>query len=127
MLGEHGDSSVYPWSLNNIKVDDESKKEIEEFVKKSGSKIISGKGATFYAIASAVCKLVDCIVLNSNEVLPVSVMLNGEYDLSDVCLSIPCRISSNGIEEKIVLNLEETEKEALNNSFSILKDLINKV
>ena len=65
VLGEHGDSSVVPWSIaniSNIPVADYGKSvigdgkypkfdeaEVEEYVKKSGGRVIQRKGATFYA------------------------------------------------------------------------------
>lgn len=127
LLGEHGDSCVFPWTLNNIELEEEEKQEIEEFVKNSGAKIIAGKGATFYGIASAVSKLVDCIISGKKEILPVSVMLNGEYGIDDVCLGLPCEVGSNGLGEKVNLNLTEEEKLALENSAKILKDIISNV
>lgn len=125
VLGEHGDSCVFPWSLTNYELSDLEKKEVEEFVKKSGATIISGKGATFYAIASAVCKVVNCIISDKKEVLPISVMLDGEYGISNVCLGLPCEVSSNGLGEKTPLNLNSQEKEALENSANILKNIIS--
>ena len=96
-------------------------------VKKSGGKIIAGKGATFYAIAAAVCKIVDCVVSNKEMVLPLSVMLDGEYGISDVCLGLPCKVGGNGLGEKMPLDLNETEIEALQNSANILKNIFSGV
>ena len=127
VLGEHGDSSVFAWSTDNIELSDEEKNEIQEFVKKSGGKIIAGKGATFYAIASAVCKIVNCIISGNKEVLPVSVMLEGEYGISDVCLGLPCEVGANGLGKKTHLDLTESEIEALTNSANVLKNIINSV
>ncbi|MBQ8425297.1 MAG: NAD(P)-binding domain-containing protein [Clostridia bacterium] len=126
MLGEHGDSCVFPWSLSNVKLSENEKQEVEEFVKNSGASIISGKGATFYGIAAAVSKLVDCIVLDTNEVLPVSVMLSGEFGIEDVCLGLPCRVGANG-KEKVEIKLSESEEVALKNSASKLKDIISQI
>lgn len=126
MLGEHGDSCVFPWSLSNIKLSENEKQEVEEFVKNSGATIISGKGATFYGIAAAVSKLVDCIVLDTNEVLPVSAMLSGEFGIEDVCLGLPCKVGANG-KEKVEIKLDESEEVALKNSASKLKDIISQI
>ena len=127
VLGEHGDSSVFPWSSINTSLNDLDKKEVEQFVKNSGAKIIAGKGATFYAIASAVCEIINCIMLDKNKILPVSVMFNGEYGINDVCLGLPCKIGANGLEEKTLLELNEEEKLALENSANILKNIIKDV
>lgn len=127
VLGEHGDSCVFPWSSSNINLSDLDKKEVEDFVKNSGAKIIAGKGATFYAIASAVCKIINCIISDNNETLPVSVMFDGEYGINDVCLGLPCEIGANGLGKKTILNLNKQEKSALENSANVLKGIIQNI
>ena len=78
VFGEHGDTSFVPWSLgtiSNIPIDQYSScltdqssivppllhEDVENYIRKSGGKIIARKGATFYAVAISVCHICRCI------------------------------------------------------------------
>ena len=140
VLGEHGDSSFVPWSLANIsnvpveKFKDaiQTKEaypefvlsEVESYMRKSGARIIQRKGATFYAVSISVCHICKCLLSGIDTTLTVSTMLNGEYGISDVCLSLLNVVGDKGAHAKIMLPLNEKELEALHNSAKVLKDLI---
>jgi L-lactate dehydrogenase len=140
VLGEHGDSSFVPWSISNIsnvpveKFKDaiQTKEnypefvlsEAEEYMRKSGARIIQRKGATFYAVSISVCHICKCILDGIDTTLTVSTMLNGEYGIEDVCLSLLNVVGDKGAHAKIMLPLNETEVAALHNSAKVLKDLI---
>ena len=139
ILGEHGDSEFAAWSMTNIagmpindycpicmKCDDWDKErdEIVEEVRKSAYHIIDYKGATYYAIGMALVRIIEAIVRNQRSVLTVSTILDGEYGLSDVCLSVPSVISTLGVERIVVANLTAEEQEALSQSASIIKNAI---
>ncbi len=140
VLGEHGDSSFVPWSLANISnVPVESFKdviqtkedypefvlsEVEEYMRKSGARIIQRKGATFYAVSISVCHICKCILSGIDTTLTVSTMLNGEYGIDDVCLSLLNVVGDKGAHAKIMLPLNEEETAALHNSAKVLKELI---
>ena len=140
VLGEHGDSSFVPWSLANIsnvpvlKFKDaiQTKEvypefvlsEVEEYMRKSGSRIIQRKGATFYAVSISVCHICKCLLSGIDTTLTVSTMLNGEYGIDDVCLSLLNVVGAKGAHAKIMLPLNDEEVAALHNSAKVLKDLI---
>lgn len=140
VLGEHGDSSFIPWSLANISnvpiVDyknavltkmeypDFNPDEIEDYVRKSGAKVIQRKGATFYAVSISVCHICQCLLSGIDTTLTVSTMLNGEYGISDVCLSLLNVVGNKGAHSKIMLPLNDEEIKSLKNSADILKNLI---
>ena len=126
VLGEHGDACMVPWSLctiggmpvENYCKDvmgvnaEELEKEfadIYEGMVKSGSKVIAAKGATFYAIAASTCKLVKAIFSNTDTLLPLSTVLNGEYGANDICMGVPCIVNASGF--KKIVNLALTDKE----------------
>ena len=142
VLGEHGDSLFIPWSLVNISnIDIEECHEvfqtpagtikpvdyakIEEYVRKSGGKVIEAKGATFYAVSMSVCHICKCILSGVDTTMTVSNMMHGEYGLEDVCLSTLCVVGKNGIRNKVVLPLNEEEMAKLHKSADTLKDIIN--
>ena len=66
--------------------------EVDKYMRSSGAKIIERKGCTNYAIAMAVCSICEALFGAVNAVQTVSVKLNGEYGISDVCLSLPALI-----------------------------------
>ena len=140
VLGEHGDSSFVPWSLANISnVPVETFKdaiqtkeaypefvlsEVEEYMRKSGARIIQRKGATFYAVSISVCHICKCLLSGIDTTLTVSTLLNGEYGIDDVCLSLLNVVGDKGAHAKIMLPLNDEELKALHNSAKVLKDLI---
>lgn len=144
VYGEHGDSSFVPWSLahianNHIDVykDRSPDKdrirwnrdydEVEEFVKKSGGLIIENKGATFYAVAMSVCHICKCIYSTAGTALTVSTMMNGEYGVSDVCLSTLVLVDRSGVRGKILNWLSDGEVAKLRASADKLKSVIAQI
>ena len=140
VLGEHGDSSFVPWSLANISnVPVETFKdalqtkddypefvldEVEEYMRKSGARVIQRKGATFYAVSISVCHICKCLLSGIDTTLTVSTLLNGEYGIDDVCLSLLNVVGDKGAHAKIMLPLNEEEQAKLHNSAKVLKDLM---
>ena len=61
---------------------------MENYVRKSGARVIQRKGATFYAVSISVCHLVKSLLGGIDTTLTVSTMLHGEYGIDDVCLSL---------------------------------------
>ena len=98
-----------------------------ERVRKSGAVVIQAKGATFYAVAFSVCHIVKCILNGSGTALTVSTMMNGEYGVSDVCLSVPVVVNSEGIRKIIELPLCDEEREALQKSAHALRSIIDQL
>ena len=137
IIGEHGDTEVPVWSLANIaglrftdfcpvcgkNCGPLPKDEIFNEVKNSAYRIIKGKGATYYAIGLALVEIVESILRNEYSVLTVSSLLQGEYGLSDVCLSLPTIVSRRGIEKKILLQLAPEEETSLRHSAQTLKEI----
>ena len=140
VLGEHGDSSFVPWSLANISnvpvehfkdailtgadYPEFIKDEVEDYMRKSGARVIQRKGATFYAVSISVCHICKCLLDGIDTTLTVSTMLNGEYGIDDVCLSVLNVVGKKGAHSKIMLPLTDEEVGELHNSAKVLKDLI---
>ncbi len=143
VLGEHGDSGFVPWSIANISnVPVESygkailtgvdyprlkKDEVEEYVRKSGASVIQRKGSTFYAVSMSVCHVCKCLLSGIDTTLTVSTLLNGEYGIDDVCLSLLTVVGDNGAHDKILLPLNDEEIAKLHSSANILKNLIKDI
>ena len=144
VFGEHGDSSFIPWTGAYISgahiseyyemmksrgedIDELDKEAMTEYVHKSGGKIIANKGATFYAISAAVCKLCDILVASSDSIATVSSMMHGEYGIEDVCLSTLTLVGPNGIRGKVPMRMNKEETEKLRASAKVLKDVIAQI
>ena len=72
--------------------------------------------SAWYAPGAAVSSIVQSIICNQHKLFTCSTYLNGEYDLSNLCIGVPVIIGSNGIEKIINLDLDDSEKKLLMNS-----------
>ncbi|WP_027124095.1 L-lactate dehydrogenase [Mycoplasmoides pirum] len=139
VLGEHGDSSVVAYSQIKIegiplkklekihKINDSNyEKLLEEPVRRKAYEIINRKGATFYGIGNCVAGILRSILDDSNEVLPVSTYLNGEYGASDVFTGVPSILTRDGVKGVLEIELNAKEKKKLQESIKILKTYIKK-
>jgi len=117
ILGEHGDSMFIAESLADAKVDWEK---VEKEVREIAAEVIKRKGATVYGPGTAVCRMVRAIVEDSGEIIPTSVVLNGEYGINGVALGVPARLSRRGA-EVVELELSQRELEKLQNSANVLR------
>ena len=141
ILGEHGDSQVAAWSLTNImgiRFDDfcikymdncgsAIKEELETHVRTSAYKIIERKGATNYAVALAIGKIVKSILKNQNSILTVSTYIDNFEGIKDVYFSLPCIVNRNGIKKIIEPTLSKQESLALKESARVIKSHIDEV
>lgn len=143
VLGEHGDSSFIPWSVANISsvpVDEYAKsasgagaypefkiEEVEDYVRKSGARVIQRKGATFYAVSMSVCHICKCLLSGIDTTMTVGTMLHGEYGLDDICLSILNVVGKRGAHSKVILPLTDSEIAALHASANSLRTVMNSI
>ena len=141
IIGEHGDSELAVWSGANVSGVDlpaffqlqgqkgaqTALQEIYEGVRDSAYEIIARKGATYYGIAMAVARIADSIVKDERAVLPVSVLLEGQYDLRGLCLSITSIIGRNGLEQVLEIPLDQGERRALECSAQQLRKVIREM
>ena len=143
VLGEHGDSAFVPWSIaniSNVPIEDYRNalqnsndypeldcEEVENYVRKSGARVIQRKGATFYAVSMSVCHICKCLLSGIDTTMTVSTMLHGEYGINDVCLSLLNVVGNKGAHSKVLLPLNEEEIKALHHSADCLKEIINSI
>lgn len=144
VFGEHGDTSFVPWSRAHIscanideytelmnsfgkKIEPLDKDAMLEYVQKSGGKIIANKGATFYAVSVAVCRLCGILMSAYDSTATVSSMMHGEYGIEDVCLSTLTMVGPNGVKGKVAVPLTEEEIAKLQASANALKSVIEKI
>ena len=137
IIGEHGDTSVAISACGTVggmslaRIGDvlgirqAMVAEAEEEARKIGNEIVQVRGYTNYAVAMAVEMVVDSIVNERSSVLPVSVLVPDFCGVAgDVFLSLPCVISRGGIQQRLLPELDENEKELLRHSAIAIRDVI---
>ncbi|MCL2037544.1 L-lactate dehydrogenase [Candidatus Saccharibacteria bacterium] len=136
ILGEHGDSEFPAWSLANIggqnidaaaaqfhvDLSESVKSELGDSIKNAAYEIINRKGATYYGIAMSVARICEAILRDERSIIPLSVLLNGEYGIDDVYLSVPVIVGEHGIEKILTPHLTDDEMGKLHNSANVLKE-----
>ena len=134
VIGEHGEnmlplarySSVSGIPLPNIL----SKEKLDELVtntKQVAAKVIELKGATVHAPGNAISAIVDAVVRDRKQVIPVATYLDGEYGVSDVTLGVPAVIGKNGVEKIIELDLNDEERAVFDKAAESVKSAISGV
>ena len=141
VFGEHGDTSFVPWSMATVAgvplteytkslkkvpegVREFDEDDVVEYVRKSGGQIIANKGVTNYGIAASVCQLVKCLSSDIDSIFTVSVLMQGEYGIEDVCVSIMAIVNCDGVKTTIEAPITEEERLKLVASADALKKVI---
>lgn len=138
IIGEHGDTELPVYSSANISGIDLAhfcgkgcercgEEELERTfteVRDAAYRIIAAKGATYYAIAEAVLRIVTAIVRDESAILPVSVALSGEYGISGLCLSVPAVIGRGGVKNVLEIPLSKGEQERLEASAAQMRKVL---
>ena len=124
VMGEHGDSEFVPWSSlrvgtipvksfseqNSIEWDCETEKVIAEDVKNCAYEVINRKGATAFAVAVALVRIVEALLRDEKTILTVSTLLNDYCGVSDTYLSVPTIVGKNGVEKVLKVYFSDEEK-----------------
>lgn len=141
ILGEHGDTSFVAWStatIAGVPLDEynasiatpynlptEYKREdVETYVRKSGGKIIARKGCTVYGIGMSTTHIIKTLSGSAETAMTVSSLHEGEYGISDVCLSSLSLVDSTGVRSIIAQKLTDDELQKLYASAQALKEVI---
>ena len=144
VLGEHGDTSFVAWSTATIAgvplaefngaiasayslPNEYSKEDVENYVRKSGGKIISRKGSTVYGIGMTSTHIVKQLSGSAETAMTVSSLHEGEYGIKDVCLSSLALVDRTGVRSIITQKLTDEELRKLHASAEALKAVIKGV
>lgn len=130
-LGEHGDSQMIPWSNVSILgknlstyLNENQEEHIKENTIKKGWKIVEGKNNTYYGVATAAVSIIKAIANDDNNVVPVSVLLDGEYGEKDVFCSVPVVLNRNGASKIIEVEMTEQEDKKFKKSVEAIRKYI---
>lgn len=125
VIGGHSDTGMIPLTRlatrNSVPVSKflsaDRLEEVKEATKVGGATLTKMLGTSaWYAPGAAVSAMVQAIALDSRKMFPCSVMLDGQYGLSDICIGAPAIIGKNGIEEIVEIELDDAEKSNLQES-----------
>ena len=130
IAGEHGDSEFPLWSTatvgslpvqnfsmpDGVHLDEATEDRIAREVVTAAERIISGKGATNYAVGLAAARVIQAILRDENSVLPVTSLIDGRYGLSDVCLSLPSLVNKTGVASVLDVPMSARELDLLRRS-----------
>ena len=142
VFGEHGDACMAPWSLCTVcgmpikeyctkimKVSEaELEAELENIYKgmvAAGSKVIKAKGATFYAIAASTVQLIKALVSDTDTILSLSTLLDGEYGAKNLCTGVLCKVGGSGFKQIVELPLPEEEQKLFAEKLASLDNTYN--
>ncbi len=132
VIGEHGEnmlplprfSSVSGIPLTSLL----AKEKLDELVlntKQVAAKVIELKGATVHAPGNAISSIIESVVRDKKEIIPVATYLDGEYGYSDVTIGVPAVIGKNGVEKIIELDLDSEEKATFQKAVESVKSAIS--
>ena len=135
VLGEHGDSEFVAWStatLGNMGLREycattgmsctqDEMDAIALRVRNAAYEVIRRKGATNFAIAASLTRIIEAIVRDESSVLTVSTLVQGEYGLRDVCLSLPAIVGREGVQRVLPVPLAPEEVAALQRSAEAIR------
>lgn len=138
VIGEHGDSSVLAWSMASLgqipvtrysppgraPLDAAAKARIHQSVVMAGKEVIQRKGATFYAVALSVARIVEAVLHDEKSVLTVSTYVERFGDVADVCLSLPAVVGREGVREVLPIVLDDEERRQFTASAAALREII---
>jgi L-lactate dehydrogenase len=118
--------SDYP-SREHPRLTAEDRTRISADVVHAGQEVIRLKGATFYAIAMVVTRIIKAVLQDENRVLCVSSFIEDMHGIKDVCLSLPAIVGKDGIREILALPLSPDEKAGLQKSAAVIKAMLKEV
>ena len=140
ILGEHGDSEFAAWSMTNIagiNIDDycpicgkcsgwkKQRQLIEQQVRDSAYHIINYKGSTQFAVGLALVRITGAILRSQNSILSVSTLVESDFGIKDVCLSVPCVVTDKGVERIIESPLTADELISMSHSADVLRKALD--
>ena len=121
-LGSHGDTMVPVPSLVKVNgkpltevMDQADIDEVVQRTRDGGAEIVGllKTGSAYYAPSSAAAKMVEAVVKDTGESMPVCAWVEGQYGINDVYLGVPARLGKGGVNKVVELPLADDEVAAL--------------
>jgi len=133
LLGGHGDTMVPLPRYTTVSgipvtdmIDADKLDAIVQRTKKGGGEIVKLLGTSaWYAPGVAAAQMVEAILLDQNRIFPVCSRLTGQYGIDDLYLGVPVKLGTGGIKEIIELNLNDDEKQLLQESATAVRGVVD--
>ncbi len=132
VIGGHGDTTMIPLikhaSWNSVPVTNFLSQEQQDKIVKDtmvGGATLTGLLGTsaWYAPGAAVAKLVESVLRDEKKLRTCSILLEGEYGQTDICLGVPVVIGKNGWEKIVDVQLTEEEQVTFNKSADAVRSM----
>ena len=131
VIGQHGEAMVPLPRYSSVGgipllelLSEEKAKEAVEKTRKAAAQVIALKGATVFAPAQNVVRMLDSVLNDRKQVQPVSAYLEGEYGVNGVCIGVPAILGKDGIERIIELKLNDEERNEFMKGVEAIKSAI---
>jgi malate dehydrogenase len=134
VLGGHGDTMVPITSYTNLagvpvsqKIPPQRLEEIVQRTRDGGAEVVKllKAGSAYYAPAAAVAEMVDSILLDQRRVLPCAAYCDGEYGIDGLFVGVPVKLSKEGVEEIVEIELSDQERADLHRSADAVRELVD--
>ncbi|HIF28010.1 MAG TPA: malate dehydrogenase [Candidatus Marinimicrobia bacterium] len=134
VLGGHGDTMVPITRLATIGgvpvsdlVSAERLSEIEERTRFAGGEIVKlfGNGSAFYAPAQSAIEMAESYIRDKKRVIPCASLCQGEFGVDGYFIGVPTVIGADGVERILEFELQDHEKEALNNTLVAVQKTVS--
>ena len=134
VIGEHGEnmlplprfSTVSGIPLPSLLPKEKLDKLVED-TRQVAAKVIELKGSTVHAPGNAISTILESVLKDRKQVIPVTTYLDGEYGHSDVTIGVPAVVGKGGIERIIELDLNGEEKERFDKAVAVVKVAISSI
>jgi malate dehydrogenase len=134
VLGGHGDTMVPVVSYTGVagvpvsqRLADDRIEEIVQRTRDGGAEVgkLLQKGSAFYAPSAATVEMIDSIVFDQKRVLPCAALCQGEYGIDGLFVGVPVRLGAEGVEEIVEIELNDREKQELQDSGGAVRELVD--
>ncbi len=134
ILGEHGDTMTPIWSSATVggvsltsMLNPSQQQDLFKRTQGSGAEVIRGKGGAGYAVGLSIAEVIHSIALDRKQILPVSTQMTGQYNIRNVCLSIPTVVGREGVIDAREVELWPKEVSGIQSSGRALEDTWRKL
>ena len=134
VIGEHGHNQVMLFSSlrvdgKAVHLDEASKKRIQSLPPQTlrDYETLQPKRTAGWTSAVGTAAIINAIKNNTQEIFPCSAVLDGEYGIHDLSMTVPAVIGREGIHDIKILELADDEQTALENTISVLSPIMRHV
>jgi L-lactate dehydrogenase len=106
---------------------DEIRLEIDGKVRRAAYTIISGKGATYYGIGSALARIVEVILHDQRSILTVCTTTADVQGVRDVTVALPHLVGGTGAQQAFPLPLSDHEQLLLRKSAFVIRQALDEI